>query len=167
LRAGRVTITNGPLLRPNVNGELPGHVFRADKGDRLLLEPAVTLSTRDKISYMEIVKNGQVERSIRFDEYAKSGRLPPLEFTESGWFLLRAVTDVEKTYRFAMTGPYYVEIGSQPRISKQAGQFFLNWVFERARQIRTADDHQQRETLDFHRQARDYWQDLVNRATAE
>ncbi len=167
LRAGRVTITNGPLLRPDVNGELPGHVFRADEGERLVLEPAVTLSTRDKISYMEIVKNGQVERSVRFDDYAKSGRLPPLEFTESGWFLLRAVTDVEKTYRFAMTGPYYVEIGAQPRISKQAGQFFLDWVFERARQIRTADEDQQQETLGFHRQARDYWQNLVNRATVE
>jgi hypothetical protein len=167
LRAGRVTATNGPLMRPNVHGELPGHVFTAEKGERLALEPALTLSTRDKITYLEIIKNGQIERSVRFDEYAKSGRLPVLEFEESGWFLLRAVTDVQDTYRFAMTGPYYVEFGGQPRISRQAAQFFLDWVFERARQIRLTDQAQQREVLESHRRARDYWQNLVSRATAE
>ena len=54
-----------------------------------------------------------------------------LHFDRSGWFLVRAVTDLPKTYRFAMTGPYYVEIGPQRRISKSAAQFFVDWVYER------------------------------------
>ena len=33
LRAGRVVVTNGPLLRPRVNGELPGHVFQGKLGE--------------------------------------------------------------------------------------------------------------------------------------
>ena len=111
-------MTNGPLLKPLVQGELPGHVFRAAAGTKLDLEIGLTLSTRDPISYLEIVKNGQVKHSIPFDKYSKSGRLPNVEFDSSGWFLVRAVTDLPNTYRFAMTGPYYVEIGGKPRISR-------------------------------------------------
>ena len=144
-RAGQVVITNGPLMRPTVDGELPGHVFQAEAGGTFDFEIGLTLSTRDPISYLEIIKNGQVAESIRFDEYAKSGKLPNLHFDKSGWFLLRAITDVGKTYRFAMTAPYYVEIGYKPRISKKAAQFFLDWVYERAKQIHLDDPQQQRE----------------------
>jgi hypothetical protein len=167
LRAGRVTITNGPLLRPRVEGRLPGHCFHADEGKSLELEIGLTLSTRQPISYLELIKNGRIEHSIRFDEYATSGKLPKLQFDQSGWFLVRAVTDLEKTYRFAMTGPYYVEIGYQPRISKRSARFFLDWVYERARQIELDDPARRREVIDYHRQARDFWQDLVSRANAE
>ncbi len=167
-RAGRVTITNGPLLRPLVHGQLPGHVFRADEGETLDLEVGLTLSTRQPISYLEIVKNGQVEHSIRFDEYAKTGKLPKLHFDQSGWFLVRATTDLKKTYRFAMTGPYYVEIGYQPRISKRAARFFLAWVYERARQLaKIADPQHRRAVMQPHRKARDFWQALVEKASAE
>ncbi len=123
-RAGKVVITNGPLMRPMVNGELPGHVFRAAPGTKLDFEIGMTISIRDPVSYVEIIKDGQVAHAVRFEEYAKSGTLPPLSFDRSGWFLVRAISDVGKTYRFAMTAPYYVEIGGQPRISKKAAQFF-------------------------------------------
>ena len=138
-RAGRVFVTNGPLLKPSVEGELPGHVFQAEKGGKLDFEIGLTFSTREPVSYFEIIKNGQIEHSVPFSEYSKSGRLPIVHFDRSGWFLLRAVTDSPKTYRFAMTAPYYVEIGDQRRISKTAVQFFLDWVYERARQIKLDD----------------------------
>ncbi len=70
---------------------------------------------------------------------SKGGRLPKLEFDRSGWFLVRAVTDLPDTYRFAMTGPYHVRIGDRPRISRRSAQFFVDCVYERARQIRLAD----------------------------
>jgi len=167
LRAGRVVVTNGPLLRPTVRGELPGHVFHADEGRTLDVEIGLTLSTRKPISYVELIKNGRVEHSIRFDEYANSGRLPKLAFERSGWFLIRTVTDLGKTYRFAMTGPYYVQIGSQPRISKRSAEFFLDWVYQRARQIKLDDPAQRDAVLKCHRDARDFWQDRVSRANAE
>jgi hypothetical protein len=166
-RAGQVVVGNGPLLQPSVEGELPGHVFQVDEGQSAEFEIGLTLSTRDPISYLEIIKDGQVEHSVRMDDYAKSGQLPKLRFQRSGWFLVRAVTDVPKTYRFAMTGPYYVQIGYQPRISKRAAQFFLDWVYERARQIKLPDPEQQRLVLEEHRKARDFWQDLLSRANAE
>ena len=55
-----VVITNGPLMRPTVNGELPGHVFQAEAGSTFDFEIGLTLSTRDPISYLEIIKDGQV-----------------------------------------------------------------------------------------------------------
>jgi hypothetical protein len=167
LHAGQVFITNGPLMKPSVEGELPGHVFQAKAGSKVELEAALTFSTRDPITYLEIIKNGRVEHEVRFDEYSKTGKLPKLQFDRSGWFLIRAVTNTPKTYRFAMTGPYYVEIGYQPRISRSAALFFLDWVYERAKQIKLADPEQQKEVLQWHRQARDFWQDLLSKANAE
>jgi hypothetical protein len=167
LRAGRVFITNGPLMKPSVEGQLPGYVFQAEQGAMLDLQPALTFSTRDPISYLEIVKDGRIEQEIRFDDYAKTKTLPKLSFTRSGWFLIRAVTNTPNTYRFAMTAPYYVEIDGQRRISKQAAQFFLDWVIERAKQIKLADPEQQKSLIEWHRRARDFWQDLVAKANVE
>jgi hypothetical protein len=167
LRAGQVCVTNGPLIRPTADGKLPGHVFQAEAGTKLDLEIGLTLSTREPIDYLEIVKNGHVETEVPFDQYAKSGRLPKLHFDRSGWFLIRAVTNAPKTYRFAMTGPYYVEIGYQRRISRSAAQFFLDWVYQRAKQIKLSDPEQQKDLLQWHRQARDFWQDLLTKANTE
>src|SRR5204862_2673868 len=33
LKAGRVFVSNGPLLRCRANGELPGHIFKAQAGN--------------------------------------------------------------------------------------------------------------------------------------
>ncbi|HTQ38872.1 MAG TPA: hypothetical protein VMJ32_07585, partial [Pirellulales bacterium] len=93
LRAGRVTISNGPLIRPNVEGELPGYVFKADEGKTVDLQIALTLSTREKIRYLEVIKNGRNEIEANLDDFQSSGgRLPPIKFTECGWFLVRAIT---------------------------------------------------------------------------
>lgn len=167
LRAGRVVVTNGPLMQPRVHGQLPGYTFMADEGEQVELEIGLTLSIRKPLSYLEIIKNGRVAHSIPFHEYSKSGKLPKVRFDRSGWFLVRAATDVPKTYRYAMTGPYYVSIGYQPRISKRSARFFLDWVYERARQLKLDDPDQQREAIARHRRARDFWQNLVDRANAE
>ncbi|MEA1952276.1 MAG: hypothetical protein U9N87_12900, partial [Planctomycetota bacterium] len=166
--AGRVTITNGPLLRPSVYGKLPGHVFYCEQGKTPDFEIGLTLSTREPISYIELIKNGRLAKSLRFDEYCAAGSLPKLRFERSGWFLVRVVTDLPKTYRFAMTAPYYVQIGEQPRISRRAARFFLDWVYQRARQIRRIEDPRERTAvMQAHRQARDFWQDLLSKANAD
>ena len=167
LREGRATVTNGPLLRPSVHGELPGHVFRVAEGTTLELQIGLTLSTREPISYLDIVQNGEVVHSIPFHEYAQAGALPTVKFDRSGWFLVRAVTDLPKTYRFAMTAPWYVEVGYERRISRASVQFFLDWVYERARAIHIADPDHRREVLAYHRTARDFWQALLEKSNAE
>jgi hypothetical protein len=170
LREGRVFVTNGPLLRASVQGQLPGGVFKAAKGEKLELELALTLSTREEIHYLEIVRNGQVEKTYRMDQYVedvKNNKLPKIEFTESGWFLVRAVCDSPKTYRLAMTGPYYVHFDEKPRISKKAAQFFFDWVEERAKQANYENTEQQKEILGYFKQARAFWKQRIGEANAE
>lgn len=167
LKGGQAVVTNGPLIRPRVQGQLPGYEFHADEGQKVDLEIGLTLSTREPISYLEIIKDGRVEHSISFADYSKSGKLPKVVFDRSGWFLVRATTDAAKTYRFAMTAPYYVSIGYRPRISKASAQFFLDWVYERARQIKLDDPEQRREVLGDHKKARDFWEEMVKKANAE
>lgn len=169
LRAGKVVVTNGPLIRdPRVNGELPGHVFSAESGSKLELHPSLNLSIRESVDYLEVIKNGEVIHEVRLDDWAKAGgELPPVPFERSGWMLIRAVTNQPRTYRFASTGPYYVEIGGEPRISRQAAQFFLDWVYDRARMIKLSDPEQQEEVFKFHRAARKFWQAAVDNANAD
>jgi hypothetical protein len=169
LRAGKVVVTNGPLIRdPRVNDELPGHVFTAARGQTVQLQATLNLSLRDKVDYLEIVKNGESVLQVRLQDWAEAGgRLPLVEFEESGWMLIRAVTNHPRTYRFASTGPYYVEIGRERRVSKAAAQFFLDWVYERARSLNLPDEEKREAVLVYHRAARNFWQRLVDGANAE
>jgi hypothetical protein len=165
-KAGRVMVTNGPLIRPIVAGKLPGHVFQAPAGGELNLDAVLNMATRDKVSYLEVVKNGKVDISLRVEDWAKTGELPTIHFDASGWFLIRAVADNDKTYRFASTGPYYVEVGNQPRISKTSAQFFLDWVDQRRSRIKLTDEKQLESVLKYHDQALQFWQELVDKANA-
>jgi hypothetical protein len=127
--AGRVFVTNGPLLRPVVEGQAPGHVFPVEDGGTLKLEIGLNLATRQPIEYLEIIKNGSVEVDVRLADWTeRKGRLPPLEFDDSGWFLVRAVTTNRQTHEFVSTGPYYVEKAGRPRVSRASVQFFLDWI---------------------------------------
>ena len=56
----------------------------------------------------QIIKNGQVERKVPYEDLAKTGTLGRISFQKSGWFLVRVITESPKTFRFASTGPYYV-----------------------------------------------------------
>ena len=80
--------------------------------------------------------------------------------------MVRAVTTNPKTFRFASSGPYYVEIAGKSKISKKSAQFFLDWVTERAGRLKLDDDKQREEVLVYHRAARDFWQKLVDTANA-
>jgi hypothetical protein len=101
LRTGRAFVTNGPLLRVLAAGQLPGHVFTAADGKEVGIEIKAALTTRDPIRFLEIIKNGAVERRVPFQEWSKTGTLGTLTFKESGWFLVRVIADNPKTFRFA------------------------------------------------------------------
>jgi hypothetical protein len=168
LRAGRSFVTNGPLLRARANGELPGHVFRGPEGKEVDLEVKVALTSGDRIRSLEIIKNGRVEKTVSPDEWAKTGSLGHLHFTESGWFLVRAIADNAKTFRFASTAPFHIEIGEgKRRVSKTSARFFLEWVEERARRVKLDDEAQRREVLGYHADARKFWEEILRKANAE
>ncbi len=166
-RRGQVLVTNGPLLRPSVQGKLPGHEFAAPEGQKLELPLALTFSTRDPVPYVEIIQNGQVAHSVPFQEYQNTGRLPKIVFEQSGWFLVRALAETPPTYRLAMTGPYYVRIGPERRISRSAVQFFLSWLREREAMIQKDSALAAPELLAAYQTARQFWQDLLQKANAD
>lgn len=167
-KAGRVFVTNGPLVRPVANSRYPGHVFQVPEGETLTLDVALNLTLRDKVSYVELIKNGRVAESLRFEEIAQTGHFSPLRFDESGWFLVRAVADVEETYRFGSSGAWYVEVADKPkRVSRRSAEFFLDWAKERAGEIKLDDPVQQAEVIKYHDQAIEFWQDLVEQANAD
>ncbi len=156
-KAGRVVVTNGPLLRPLVEGEYPGHVFAQPPGETHEFEIALTLSTRDPVDYLEIVQNGNVVHMVRLAEWVEQkGRLPKVSFDKSGWFLVRAITQAVGTYRFASSGPYYVEVEGKPSVSKKSAQFFIDWLDERSSKLKPseADAPEARRRFDA---ARAYW----------
>jgi hypothetical protein len=161
LRAGRSFVTNGPLLRVTANGKVPGEVFAAEKP--LSIELAATLDGRDPVEAFEIIRDGKVERTVP----AKDA-LGRLEFTSSGWFLVRCVAKNEKTFRFASTAPFYVEIGAEKRrVSRSSAKFFADWVEERMERIKLPDPKQLDEVLEPHRKAKEFWNELIKRANAD
>ena len=167
-KAGRVVVTNGPLIRPMANGRVPGHVFKAEEGESISLDVVLSFTYRasEPITYFELIKDGRVAQSVRYEELAKTGHFPPLSFDESGWFLIRAVTDVENTYRFASSGPWYVEIGENARpVARRSAQFFLDWANERAGRVKLDDADQRREVLRFHEEAIKFWKERIEQAT--
>ncbi|MEW4452202.1 hypothetical protein AB1L30_05895 [Bremerella sp. JC817] len=157
--AGNLFVTNGPLLRASVEGYPPGHVFPINIGEKHEFQIALSLATRQRIAYLEVIKNGKKEIEVSLDEYKdRRGILPPLEFSDSGWFLVRVVTEESGYYQYATTAPFFVEANGQPRISKSASEFFRDWVFRRAMNIDLPDGDQRNEIIDLQREARDFWQ---------
>lgn len=175
LREGKVVVTNGPMLRPRVfgpgapeYGALPGHVFQGEQGKPIELQVELKLSTREPIEYLEIIQDGRSVHEVRLDQLAQAGgKLPPVVFPRSGWFIVRAISSNSKTFRFASTGPYYVEIGQERRVSKSAAQFFSDWVHERAARIKLDDPREREDVIQYHRAARDFWQKKVAEANAD
>ena len=168
LKAGRVFVSNGPLLRCRANGQWPGHVFKAKASEALEINFEIQLDSRDPVSAIEIIQNGRVARTVPHSEWRRTNSLGKISFEKSGWFLVRAIADVPTTFRFASTGPFYVEIGShERRISKASAQFFLDWVRERMKQINLDEPSQQEEVIRYHRTAERYWQQKVAQANAE
>jgi hypothetical protein len=167
VKAGRSFVTNGPLLRVRANGELPGHVFRQDSNG-VLVDLDVSIASRDPIRVIEVVCNGRVEQAIAGAEFTRGAKLRNLKFDASGWFLVRAIADNSKTFRFASTAPFYVECGdSKRRISRSSAQFFLDWSNERLGRIKLDDPDQRREVEEYHHEAVRYWSARVAEANAD
>ena len=163
LRAGRSFVTNGPLLRVRANGEDPGHVFKSEK--TLSIDLSATLEGRERVSVLEIIRDGRVERRVPVQD-----PLGKIEFSSSGWFLVRSIADNAQTFRFASTAPFYVEIGgTTSRISKASTRFFLDWIDERMARVplKLKEPQELEEVLRWHRQAKEWWTRLASQANAE
>lgn len=161
LRAGKVVITNGPLLRPLVDGKPPGHVFEVQPGEVFEVHPTLELATRERISYLQIIKDGKSYYEARLDDYLEKGRLPKIRFDKSGWFLIQAVTDNTETYRFASSGPFYVDFAGSRAVDPASVQFFIDWLEKRASAIRESGGDLWNSYQPIYKEAAEFWQLLA------
>jgi hypothetical protein len=170
LKAGRSFVTNGPLLRVQANDKRPGATLQKSDDRSLAVELAIDLTTNDPLRKLEVIHNGKVIEQIPCSNDALQKLIVNIDLAEPGWFLVRVIADVDETFRFASTAPWYVESPSvKSRISRASAQFFLDWVDERMERIRknVTDPDQLRAVLEPHEQARLFWQQRVREANAD
>ena len=166
LREGRTFVTNGPLLRPTVNGQLPGYEFQIPDGETLELNIGLTLTVSDPVEYLDVILNGKTLYQARLDEYARQGaRIPSQSIKESGWLVIRVVTEREHSYRFATSAPYYFVVGDRPRASRSAIELFQQWLHQSATQIAKLDERSASGALPFVQAASDFGQARLAEAT--
>ncbi|NND97353.1 MAG: hypothetical protein HKN47_08505 [Pirellulaceae bacterium] len=157
---GHSVATNGPLLRPQLENQIPGHVFTASAGEVLELQPALSLSVRDPVEYLEVIHNNRVHYSARLDEFAKAGGvIPKLIADKSGWVIVRVITLHEDHYRAAVSAPWYIEFDGQRRVSKKSVEFFLSWLADYERRLKNLPADQLQRHVPFVRAARKFWAD--------
>lgn len=164
---GRSVITNGPLLRPTLDGFAPGHRFEARSGETLELTLELKLATADPVEYLEVIRDGRVAYHARLDELAAaSGQIPPLRFEQSGWVLVRVVTKYPSHFRAAISAPWFVTFDGQPRISVRGVDFFRTWLSEREEQLAKLPAEQRERHVPYVRAARRFWQARAEAASS-
>ncbi len=158
--SGQSVATNGPMLRPTLAGEIPGHIFQARSGDVLELEPELTLSVRDQVDYLEVIHNGRVHYSARLDEFAKAGgRIPPLNVKESGWVTIRVMTMYEDHFRAAISAPWYIDFDNRRRVTEEGVKFFQQWLSEYENRLKQLPESELKRHAPFIRHARSFWKE--------
>lgn len=170
LANGRCFVTNGPLLRVTANQNHAGNVMSLPDGGELQVALKIELTSNDPVSELEVIQNGKVRQRIACSQEQRQSIEASFSITEPGWFLVRAIADVDHTFRFASTAPWYVESTDGPtRISQASAQFFLDWVDERIARIRknVTDAEQLRSVLEPHQNARLFWANRVSMANAD
>ncbi len=166
LRDGQSFVTNGPLLRASINECLPGNVFVSDE-QAIELDIDLQLTVADPVEYLDVVFNGRTLYQARLDEYAKQGgKIPAQVVKESGWLVIRVVTERDFTYRIASTAPFYFEFRGVPRISREAVAFFQAWL-ERSEQQIAAEPNQSRSAAQpYISSAKRFWAERFEQANA-
>lgn len=167
LRSGRSFVTNGPLLRPTVNGQPPGHVFQLGEGEKFAIKVGLVLTVAEPVDYVDVVFNGEAIYHARLDEHAKrGGQIPSLEITESGWLVVRVVTQREESYRMATSAPYYFECAEKSRISRAAVEMFQGWLEQTDKDLAASDPQRHQATSPYIESARRFWKERADAATA-
>jgi hypothetical protein len=167
LREGRSFVTNGPLLRCQAGDFLPGSripVHVAGKAVHL----KARLSTEDPVEAFEIIHNGILLRRIPVRDHTGQTLqdLGPAPLETPGWFLVRAISSVKHTFRFASTAPFYVvdRSGNIPT-NRKACRFFLDWTRERMQALDLKDPRQRSELMRDWKKTEAFWKDKLEKTS--
>ncbi len=138
IRQGRTFVTNGPLLRFDVDGRLPGSEIQLpDAGGSVSISGRVDSIV--PVDRLELYFNG-TRIEVAELKGGKEGAIKKrVSVTRSGWLTLRAIADqshfpVDDTYVVAETSPVYVYCGNAPIRSREDAEYFIRWIDDIARQ---------------------------------
>lgn len=160
LSRGNSFVTNGPLLIARADGHLPGHQFLLEDHQNKKVTVQVELTSLDPISELEVIRNGVVVNTITCNDERHQEHQVELELSGAGWFLIRGIANIDHTFRFASTAPWYVATESdQSRISRRSAQFFLDWTRQRIARVKANVTEPDRliQVIAPHRQAEQFW----------
>ena len=165
---GRSIVTNGPLMRPLLGGYRPGETIYLSGNQSVEMAPEMHLAVRDPVDYLEVIYNDRVVYSARLDELAQKGiKTPLLTFNQTGWVVMRVVTGYEKHWRMAVSNPWWIERVDEPRISRRACKFFIDWLEERIAALGKKDPATITSALPFVHQSRRFWKARLDAATVD
>ncbi len=169
LSRGSSFVTNGPLLVAEADGRIPGGRITMAGSTKQRIQIDVRLTSRDPVSAIEVIHNGAIVARAACNDQLSQQHTLEMEVNGAGWFLVRAIADVDETFRFASTAPWFVDTaGGEQRISKASAQFFLDWTRERIGRVQSsvADPNRLREVLRPHGKAEAFWLSKVAHANA-
>ena len=128
LKQGRSFVTNGPMLRLNVNGLEPGGRIAVDRKTTAVVKARA--SSQVPFDRLEIIVNGEVAHSAASTEDRRSAEVTFNYLVgESAWVAARCIgkSHPELFYShpvFAHTNPVYIQHG-EDRIGKAASARYL------------------------------------------
>jgi hypothetical protein len=171
LGEGQSFVTNGPILLVAADGRHPGAVIRSPGGEPRRVSLEIQVLSDDPLEAVEVIRDGVVVERVAGKHLAERVKPRPLVFESSGWFLVRAIAEVPGTFRFASTGPFYVEVGESPvKVHRDDVAFFLRWIDERIAALQIdqqgalGDPARKEEVLRPHREARQFFERRLREA---
>jgi WD40 repeat protein len=176
IRHGRTFVTNGPLIRFAVDGQLPGGEVHLPSGGGSV-DLSGQLNSIVPVDRMEVYFNGAVIETIPLSSGGKEGAFRKrVAVTRSGWFTFRAISNeshrpVEDTYVAAETSPVYVYCGGQPIRSREDAEYFVRWIDDITRQAEAhpgwRSERERKHVLDQFAEARRILEQRANNPSSE
>jgi hypothetical protein len=170
LSLGRCFVTNGPLLIVTVEGDKPGAIINVEPGKSRTVRVEIELTSQDPIRQLALIKNGEMAHTVDCRDELTQRHTVDFSVDGPSWFLVRAIADVNHTFRFATTAPWFVEVpDAQHPISRTSVEFFLDWVHERTKRVtaNVEDESQREQVLLWHDAARQFWTERLKLANSD
>lgn len=133
VKAGRTVASNGPQLALQIEQRNIGDVISLPAGKHRLRYRA-SMRSIVPIEHLEIVQNGRVVASHRFDrDRTRADMQGEIDVEASGWVVLRVWNEgadplILDLYPYATTSPIYIDVAGQSPKSSQDAQYFLQWM---------------------------------------
>lgn len=168
---GRSFVTNGPLLRLQVEDRLPGdEIALPASGGRLVvryrIDSIVPLERAEIVVKGKVVPAADLSSSWSADTGLSVVGELAIDVRESCWITLQAfnsrpVHPIDDSFPQATTNPVWVTVGDRPVRSAESADYFIQWIDKLAamaeRHPGWRSEDEKKHVLDQFRQAREIY----------